>query len=251
MSTRRHSNRSVCRYAASTLFFTVGESYDGSRPKTRRRAAARKRAHLRQVDLKVALGDRYDQSMISHLESGHSVLLLDGAVKAARELGVSLDYLVGLTDAPTPSAELSITEITPEIRQISGGRPVPVCPLPTATDSGALDSDEDVKGCGYFRHEWLSRQGLVAERCSIISMTGESIKLTLPDGCMILVDHNRKRRLRWHISMVRKSDGLAIKRVVKDDSGHWQLVSDHPAWKSEPLDLLCRLDIFLRYGNRS
>ena len=88
-----------------------------------RLAKARKQADLRQVDLAVALGDRYDQSIISHVESGHSALLLDGAVIAVLKLGVSLDYLVGLMDDPTPSAELSIAEITPEIRQLPGARP--------------------------------------------------------------------------------------------------------------------------------
>ncbi len=197
-------------------------------------AAARKRASLRQVDLAVALGDRYDQTMISHVESGHSALLMDGAVKAARKLGVSLDYLVGLTDDPTPSAELLIEGITAEIRQLPGARPVPVRRLRTAAGSGALDLDEDVKAYAYFRQEWLSRHGLVAERCSIISVMGESMEPTLLEDCVILVDHNRRRRLNGHIFVVRKSDGLVVKRAGKDDSGNWLLVSDHPAWEPEP-----------------
>lgn len=200
----------------------------------KRLAKARKRAGLRQVDLAAALGDRYDQTMISHVESGHSALLMDGAVKAARKLGVSLDYLVGLTDDPTPSAELTIEGITPEIRQLPGARPVPVRRLRTAAGSGALDLDEEVKSYAYFRHEWLSRRGLVAARCSIISVTGESMEPTLPEGCVILVDHNRRRRLNGHIFVVRKSDGLVVKRAGKDDSGNWLLDSDHPAWKPEP-----------------
>ncbi len=43
--------------------------------------------------------------MISHVEHGRRGLLLDGTVKAAQVLGVSLDYLVGLTDDPTPVDE--------------------------------------------------------------------------------------------------------------------------------------------------
>ena len=197
-------------------------------------AAARKRAGLRQVDLAATLGDRYDQTMISHVESGHSALLLDGVVKAARTLGVSLDYLVGLTDDPTPSAELTIEGITPEILQLPGARPVPVRRLRTAAGSGALGLDEEVKAYAYFRHEWLSRHGLVADRCSIISVMGESMEPTLPEDCVILVDHNRKRRLEGHIFVVRKSDGLVVKRAGKNDSGNWLLVSDHPVWESEP-----------------
>ena len=72
-----------------------------------RLAIARKKAGLAQVELAVAMGDRYDQKMVSHVERGRSNLRFEGAVKAARELGVSLDYLAGLTDDPTPAAQLS------------------------------------------------------------------------------------------------------------------------------------------------
>ena len=50
------------------------------------------------MDLAIALGDLYDQTMISHVESGHSALLLEGAVKPACELGVSLDNPLRLTE---------------------------------------------------------------------------------------------------------------------------------------------------------
>ena len=186
------------------------------------------------MDLAAALGDRYDQTMISHVESGHSALLMDGAVKAAHKLDVSLDNLVGMTVDPTPSAELTIEGITPEIRQLPGARPVPVRKLWTAAGSGALNLDEEVQAYAYFRHEWLSRQRLVSERYSIISVTGESMEPTLSEGCVILVDHNRRRRLKGHIFVVRKSDSLVVKRAGKDNSGNWKLVSDHPAWASEP-----------------
>ena len=73
----------------------------------RRLAQSRKRVRLTQVQLAVALGDRYDHTMISHVEAGRSALLFDGATKAARELGVSLDYLAGLTDTPEPAATLA------------------------------------------------------------------------------------------------------------------------------------------------
>ena len=72
-----------------------------------RLAACRKRAGMTQVELAVELGDRYSGSMISNVERSRSNLLLDGAVAAARVLGVSLDYLTGLTDDPAPAAERS------------------------------------------------------------------------------------------------------------------------------------------------
>ena len=53
------------------------------------------------------LGRRYDATMVSHVERNKSSMLLDGATEAACALSVSLDWLVGLTDDPTPAAELS------------------------------------------------------------------------------------------------------------------------------------------------
>ena len=69
---------------------------------------ARIEAGLTQVDLAVAMGDRYTSSMISQVESGLRSMRFDGAVNAASELGVSLDYLAGLTDDPTPYSELTM-----------------------------------------------------------------------------------------------------------------------------------------------
>ena len=47
------------------------------------------------------MGDHYRQSMISMVESGQRSLRLEGAAAAAQALGVSLDYLAGLTDEPS------------------------------------------------------------------------------------------------------------------------------------------------------
>ena len=68
-----------------------------------RLAQARKRAGLYQVDLAAAMGDRYDQKAVSAVERGRNSLRLDGLVSAAEELDVSADWLLGLTDDPTPA----------------------------------------------------------------------------------------------------------------------------------------------------
>ena len=73
----------------------------------KRLAASRERAGLTQKELADALGPRYDQAMVSRVESGHKGLRFDGVVKAARELQVSVDYLAGLTDTPQPATRLA------------------------------------------------------------------------------------------------------------------------------------------------
>ena len=82
-----------------------------------RLALARRRAGLKQVELAVALGDGYDQTMISAVERGRSALRFAGLVRAARELTVSIDWLAGLTDDPRPASELAARVAALERRQ--------------------------------------------------------------------------------------------------------------------------------------
>ena len=70
-------------------------------------AQARRGAQMKQVDLAVAMGDSMSQSMISMIETGRLLPSFGRATQVAQALGVSLDWIAGLTDDPTPAAELS------------------------------------------------------------------------------------------------------------------------------------------------
>ena len=133
----------------------------------------------------------------------------------------------------TDDQALSLPGTSSEIRELPGARPIAVHRLQTAAGCGALDLDEAVKSYAYFRHEWLSRQDLVADRCSIIGVMGESMEPILPEGCVILLDRNRRQRRKGRIFVVRTEDGLVVKRAGKGTGG-WQLVSDHPRWPDAP-----------------
>ena len=72
-----------------------------------RLAKARKRAGMLQADLAAAMGPRYDRPMIVHIEAGRKHPRLEGLARAAQALGISTDYLLGLTGEdpgsdPTP-----------------------------------------------------------------------------------------------------------------------------------------------------
>ena len=71
----------------------------------KRLVEARKRVGLSQHRLAIELGERYDQTMISHVEHGRRAFVYDGLVRAARILDTSTDYLAGLTDDPAPVDE--------------------------------------------------------------------------------------------------------------------------------------------------
>ena len=61
---------------------------------------------------------------------------------------------------------------------------------------------------------------------------GESMELTLPEGCSTLVNHAQKRRRRGRIFVVRTYDGLVAKRAGRNESGgEWLLESYHPVWE--------------------
>ena len=139
-----------------------------------------------------------------------------------------------VADDLTDDKALSAPGTSPEIRELPGTRPIAVHRLQTAAGSGALDLDEAAKSYAYFRHEWLSRHGLAADRCRIIGVMGESMEPTLPESCVILLDHNRRQRREGRIFVVRTGDGLVVKRAGKGTGGGWQLVSDHPRWPDAP-----------------
>ena len=161
---------------------------------------------------------------------------IENVARIANALEVSIDYLLQTTyfgneGLPTDPDALTGPGVSAEIHEFPGLRPVGVHRLQSAAGSGALDLDEEIKTYAYFRHEWLSRHGLIADRCRIIGVIGESMEPALPDGCVILLDRNRTKRREGQIFVVRTEDGLIVKRLGKDKKGNWLLVSDHPEWK--------------------
>ena len=205
---------------------------------------------MAQVDLAVALGDRYNHSVISKVEHGKSALRLEGAVKAAQTLGVSLDYLTGLTDEPTPSAQLAarVSELEDAQARPAGAeggsrilafarpgiRTVPLVQhAAIAAGAGAAADDESLLSYVPFRDDWLRRHGLNAEHCRVIEVVGRSMEPTLENGAVILVDFQRTTRRRDKVCAVRTEDGPVVKRLRHDDGGWW-LVSDNEDYRPVP-----------------
>ncbi len=206
-----------------------------------RLAKARRRAGLAQVELAAALGDRYSQSVISDVERGRSGLLFDGLTNAARELNVSLDYLAGLTDEPTPAADRkgapvrTIAESGAAYEASSDRSPVEILELASAAGAGTAVYDETPVGLLWFRNDWLRGLSIDPEQGNIISVRGASMEPTLPDGCSILVDRNRREPQEGRIYVMRTEEGVVVKRLRLDEAGNWEVVSDNPEWPSVPL----------------
>ena len=178
-------------------------------------------------------------SMVEHNKSGLSPANLSAAAQALR---ISVDYLFGLTDDPTPAAQLAsrvraLEDDSARAGALDEGDFVGVWEVATAAGGGAEVDRERVIGRIKFRRPWLTSHGLAASDCRIIQVLGESMEPTLVDGCSILVNHASRRRRGGGIYVVQTSDGLIVKRAGKEADGSWQLVSDNPdkrAWPTLP-----------------
>ena len=187
--------------------------------------------------------------LISQVEQGRCGLTNPRLSIAAQTLGVSIDYLFGLADDPTPSHQLArdLTAAATRVRDLEDqqaragiaddGDFVGVSELATAAGGGAVVEDERITGRLKFRRDWLDQHGLAARHCRVIQVLGESMEPTLVDGCSILVNLARQRRRDGRIYVVRTEDGLIVKRAGKDRAGAWQLVSDNSnkqTWPTRP-----------------
>ena len=192
----------------------------------KRLAEARKKAGLFQVELAAAMGAKYDQKMVSHVERGRSGLRSEGLAAAATELGVSTDWLLGLTDDPTPAPrrESDPERATDEEREAGG----PFTPYTVS----AQHPIEALK----FRDDWLSERRINLSRCTIFSLSSDSMEPTLPKGCSILVDRSLQELHDRHIYVMRRPHGLIIKRVQHAPPHGWLLISDNVAWPIEVMD---------------
>ena len=113
-------------------------------------------------------------------------------------------------------------------------RPVEVVEVAAAAGGGAEVYDETVVGRLWFRDDWLDRQAIDPDQCNVISVRGESMEPTLPDGCSILVDRKRRESHEGRIYVMQIAEGLVVKRMGLDEEAQWELRSDNPAWPPVP-----------------
>lgn len=114
-------------------------------------------------------------------------------------------------------------------------RHLEIVEVAAAAGGGAAVYDETVTGHLAFRRDWLDRHAIDPTQANVISVAGESMAPTLPNGCSILVDRGKRRRQSGRIYALRTGDGLVVKRLHKKNR-RWQLVSDNPDWKPVPWD---------------
>ena len=190
----------------------------------KRLAFVRKQQGYSQGELASALGDRYDQTMISHVETGRAGMVVDGLVRVAEVLGVSVDYLLGLTNNPHRQAELPVIARIDEIS--------------TAVEFGkAVELNQTPRAAIPVSMEWLTQKGINHDSCLFVRFRGESMLPNLPIDCRLLIDRSRRLPVNQRVYLLNSSEGAVVKRLHWDDDLNWLLRSDNPdAGGTVPLD---------------
>ena len=120
---------------------------------------------------------------------------------------------------------------------VPGVRSVRMIEMEAAAGGGAYNLDEaPVAGPVWFRRDWIDSHGMDPTQAVVISVRGDSMEPTLPAGCKILVNRQRRRRRVGNIYVITTPDGLIVKRLGRGEGGGWLLVSDNdsPDWPDMP-----------------
>ena len=137
--------------------------------------------------------------------------------------------------APVQAIAESKTDYGPSNYGTSDRSPVRLLEFASAAGVGAEVYDETPIGLLWFRNDWLLSHSIDPEQSNIISVRGESMEPTLPDGCSILVDRKRREPQEGRIYVMRTEEGLVVKRLGLDEEGRWEIRSDSPDWRITPM----------------
>ena len=163
-----------------------------------------------------------------------SILSLD---QVRQEFGERFDRLESYIRAQAPVQAIgeSRANYDPSNYGTSDRSPVRLLEFASAAGVGAEVYDETPIGLLWFRNDWLLSHSIDPEQSNIISVRGESMEPTLPDGCSILVDRKRREPHQGRIYVMRTEEGLVVKRLGLDEEDRWELRSDNPDWRATPM----------------
>jgi transcriptional regulator with XRE-family HTH domain len=108
-------------------------------------------------------------------------------------------------------------------------------PVRAAAGAGSEVLDESRASHLLMDPRWLRSHALNPDFCDVISVSGDSMEPTLPDGCSILVDRASTELTEGGMFVVRTAGGLVVKRAVLGGDGRWFLQSDNRFWETVPV----------------
>ena len=158
---------------------------------------------------------------------------------AARALGVSLDWIAGLTDDPRPASQRPNTK---PVSYLAADYVVaPWAQDVRAAAGAALPVFDEAAEFGVALHRSILPDWVRHDRLICISAAGDSMHPTLRDGDLVALDHSRTDPLDGAIFVLRSDAGVAIKRLRGRPGGPWRLTSDNPRYPPRPVTAAHRI----------
>lgn len=103
-----------------------------------------------------------------------------------------------------------------------------------AAGAGALNDDQPTVSSLAFRREWLARSGISPTSACILSVRGDSMRPTLFDTDLVMIDQRRKQVRNRRIYAFVDLDGEARVKRLEEIPGRMLLIlSDNPACETE------------------
>ena len=178
---------------------------------------------MKQVDLAAAMGNGIDRSMISMIETGRLLPSFARATQAALALGVSMDWVAGLTDDPTPADQR-----TSPVKELPGADWLiaPYARDVRAAAGAGVEPWHEAADCGVALHRavlpaWARAEGLVCIRA-----TGNSMEPDIHDGDLVVLDRMSAEPVDGQTFVLRTDDGLIVKRLRRRGAA-WEITSDN------------------------
>ncbi len=163
--------------------------------------------------------------------------VIGSLAQVRQEFSARFDRLESYVRAQAPVQAIggSRANYDPSNYDPSDRSPVRLMEVASAAGVGAEVYDETPIGLLWFRNDWLLSHSIDPEQSNIISVRGESMEPTLPDGCSILVDRKRREPQEGRIYVMRTEEGLVVKRLGLDEEGRWEIESDNEDWEPMPM----------------
>jgi phage repressor protein C with HTH and peptisase S24 domain len=214
-----------------------------------RLSAWRKQAGLTQRALGAAMG--VSQGYISDIESGRSGPSRDFLQALTDAFGVSQIWILDGREPMTyPNWKPGFQGTSARIAPVDRGRPmagdfeadgvgfslIRRFDLTVSAGNGLLAVDGAEKDRLAFSNSWLSRMGIAADLAALVSVRGDSMAPTIPDGATVLIDAREKSVQGGGVFAFTFDGEVYVKRLAAaKGSSAISMTSDNPAYQARVL----------------
>lgn len=148
-----------------------------------------------------------------------------------QEFSVNLDWLITGDGEPFQAGHLRARAAAPvpsrDLDQPNFVRLPIFSEVHASAGPGTVPISEQANNVVAFDRAFLRDRGGNPEKCSIIFARGTSMKPTIPDGSILVVDHSQREIDNGCIYVFNVSDRLLVKRARWRMDGRLELVSDN------------------------